>query len=621
MVQLELAPPPQEQRRVIADIRREFHEELRVRAISEAAVQHDVFGHLQTLLEKHELWIASGGKAGAPIDFVALGDKEMLPDAEVEPSSEELEKWEPIRRALSTGALVGVDLRAATLMLVNLDGAKLMGADMRQAVLAGSSLRNSDLRLAKLQDADLQGANLENADLSGADLSGATLVGAKLHKATLFNTKFDRANLQDADFSGAIFIGPTFDTADLQGARFDDAGLYGAKFGCSKLGRISGISVEELLQLDHGTRTRAYVFPVGNAVAAAAESYNRIRELTGAPARNLLSKLSDKEVALFYATTRDRTGEKDPNRFYANKRTEPTRMEMGTCVVSLPLRHKKGILERPSYNPLNWKENPDKHVVLKSIKPVPEDTFIADLKSAVNRAKVKEILVFIHGFNVCFSDAARRAGQIARDSMFRGVPVMFSWPSNADIKMYRPDEKNVGRSINSLERFLTNLATNIGATRVHLMAHSMGNLALTTVLERMASPSQSKKMFWEIVLTAPDVDAQEFREGIGAKIQKVSEYISLYVSSHDRALRISRRFNDGKRLGESDPPPLMPGIETIDSSTIDKSFTGHSYYARGPVLADIFYLIDANLRAPNRYLDKIDESPDGQIYWKLTKFE
>lgn len=618
-VQLERAPPRREQRRVIADLRRNLHEELRMRAISEVAVRDHLFEHVKTLLQEHQEWVVSGGKVGTPIDFVALGDEECLPGADVPPSPEQLAKWEPMRRALANGALMGRDLRVATLMLTNLDNAKLAGANMWRAVLAGSSLRNSDLSLANLQEADLQNANLENADLSGADLSGATLVGAKLRNARLFNTKFDGANLQDADFSGATFINPSFDRADLHRACFNDADLFGARFGGSKLEGISGITAAELFQLDHGTRARAFFFPVGNAVAAASESYNKLRELTGEPSRNLLSKISDKEVVLFYATTRERTGEKEPNRFYANKRTDPTRMETGSCIVSIPPRHKRFTLERPSLKLFNWRENQEKHIVLKSINPASEDSCIANLKSAVAKAKAKEILVFIHGFNVCFSDATLRAGQIAKDSQFRGVPVIFSWPSYANIRDYPGDAENIGKSIESLERFLTSLATRTGATRIHLMAHSMGNRALTAVLERLALKGQTK-MFGEIVLTAADVDAQEFRERISIEIQKVSEYVSLYVSSNDRALRISRRFNKGKRLGESDPPLLMPGIETIDSSTIDGSFTGHSYYARGPVLADIFYLIAANLRAPKRFLEE-DKSPDGQIYWKLTRLE
>jgi hypothetical protein len=73
----------------------------------------------------------------------------------------------------------------------------------------------------------------------------------------------------------------------------------------------------------------------------------------------------------------------------------------------------------------------------------------------------------------------------------------------------------------------------------------------------------------------------------------VAERVTLYASSHDQALRLSKEINGYPRAGDSgDGLVVVPGIDTIDVSAVDTSLVGHSYYGSSDsVLTDIWDLI------------------------------
>lgn len=116
-----------------------------------------------------------------------------------------------------------------------------------------------------------------------------------------------------------------------------------------------------------------------------------------------------------------------PELAYGNKRGEE--LQLGTCQVSIPRDHQVGEVESPSILRLEFREDPERHVVLLDVVSQPAEEFYADLKACVGQSQQKDAFVFVHGFNVTFEDAARRTAQIAYDVKFEGVPIFYSWPS------------------------------------------------------------------------------------------------------------------------------------------------------------------------------------------------
>lgn len=128
--------------------------------------------NLKEILEKHRLWVTSGGKEGVRAD---------------------------LSRANLFGAnLIAADLTEAILIWANLNAANLSGANVIAANLFGANLIAADLSRAKLSAAKLTGANLIGANLSGADLSAADLRGANLNRADLTGTTIADEQLSHA---------------------------------------------------------------------------------------------------------------------------------------------------------------------------------------------------------------------------------------------------------------------------------------------------------------------------------------------------------------------------------------------------------------------------------------
>jgi esterase/lipase superfamily enzyme len=253
-----------------------------------------------------------------------------------------------------------------------------------------------------------------------------------------------------------------------------------------------------------------------------------------------------------------------------------------------------GGLETPSVWKFEFREIPSKHVVLLNVKQIPISTFLASLKQRISESDQKQAFIFVHGYNVTFEDAARRTAQIAYDLGFDGAPILYSWPSRGTYSGYMADEATVEWTVPHLKQFLEWVAANTEAGTVHLISHSMGGRALTAALSRLEGKHvKSQPVFNQIVLTAPDIDADVFVE-LARDIKIFGRQTTLYASSNDEALSASRTFHGGfRRAGESFPKvTTAPGIITIDASRAVTDFVGHSYYADNrSILSDIFNLL------------------------------
>lgn len=317
-------------------------------------------------------------------------------------------------------------------------------------------------------------------------------------------------------------------------------------------------------------------------------------------------------VRVFFATDRNAT---DDGIFGGDRGAA---LSYGSVYVSIPRDHEVGAIERPSLWRLEFSEDPRKHMVLVHRAVTDREQFFADVRGTLARHGSEASFLFVHGYNVAFDDAARRTAQITHDLSFRGAPVFYSWPSQATLQGYTIDENNVEWSQSNLKGFLLDYATHSSARHIYLIAHSMGNRALLrAVTQLFAGHPELRGRFREIILTAPDIDADVFKRDIAPKLTAGCDKITLYVSDGDKALLASRTVHGYPRLGDSAAGiTVYPGIETVDASGLDTSFLEHSYFAEShSVLADIRRLVREGLRAAQRGLEPV-ERPDAS-YWRV----
>ena len=285
--------------------------------------------------------------------------------------------------------------------------------------------------------------------------------------------------------------------------------------------------------------------------------------------------------------------------------TERSDLKVGSLVVSVPANHRTGEISRPG---MLDRENAKEHIVLQNVNPLSESYFYPLVKKESEEGD--QLMLFIHGFNVDFEEAAWRAAQISHDLQFVGARLMYSWPSNGSYlpQHYHRDKTDAEWSgAIHLARYLEKIVHEVNPEKIHIIAHSMGNLVLSEALEEMTIPEDRLPLFENIILAAPDLDADLFQRTIAPRMKRVANRVTMYVSAEDKALALSKDLNAAPRAGDANENlVLVDGIETIDLTNVGTDMLGHSTFANeSPLIDDLFSLIRHNLSAAKRRLSYI----------------
>ena len=251
---------------------------------------------------------------------------------------------------------------------------------------------------------------------------------------------------------------------------------------------------------------------------------------------------------VYYVTDRKPSGDSDPETFFSGQRSENGRLRFGYAEVNIPCSHKRGMLESPWLQLKSLRE-PSHHIFILKLDETSEDQFFNAVTSRGDGSN--DVLVYVHGFNVSFDDAIRRAAQIAVDLGFKGTPIVFSWPSAAEMTAYNSDWENVNWSTKHIELFLEALANKGKDGKIYLIAHSMGSKGLLNALRMLAYRGKTGPIFDTVILCAPDFDAGLFSEQVAAEIRPLGREWVVYTSRKDLALSVSEevkyRFASGHR--------------------------------------------------------------------------
>jgi esterase/lipase superfamily enzyme len=356
---------------------------------------------------------------------------------------------------------------------------------------------------------------------------------------------------------------------------------------------------------------RAAVLPAAPAPAAPAGPKRGAK----LPAGNAAAEAAQADVqVVWFGTNRRPLDPARPARAFGEERDERT--HLGVCEVYVPRSHQFGSIGSGWFRRLITFT--DDRLKLRAVRlAAAEADFWADLRAklAAQPAGENQALVFIHGYNVSFEEAALRAGQIAEDLKPPGVTAFFSWPSKGSLAGYPADEATIEYSVPFIRDFLRQVARDSGAARVHVLAHSMGNRGLMRALEDLADDAALREgvPFGQIILAAPDIDAAVFRQ-VAAVYPRLAERTTLYVSPGDRALQSSKLLHQYPRAGFTPPVTVVPGIDTVEVPQLDLLDLGHGYFAEfAGVLHDIHELLRGNTPPARRLRPR----PAG-AHWRIA---
>ena len=240
-----------------------------------------------------------------------------------------------------------------------------------------------------------------------------------------------------------------------------------------------------------------------------------------------------------------------------------------------------------------------------------EKKVIKQLEERLALSKNKELIIYVHGFNNTFKDAALNLSEVWHFSGRQGVPLLFSWPAGSHgLFAYFQDRESGEFSIYHLKQLLKTLPKIKNLEGVHIIAHSRGADVVTTALREilletkaeMKDPREIFK-FKNLILAAPDLDfAVVGQRLIAERFAQLFEQITVYINTHDGALGVAQNVMcGGSRLGRVEAKNLNHGedqiLETIDRINFvnvkgAKGYFAHSYYRKHPgALSDIIQLI------------------------------
>jgi esterase/lipase superfamily enzyme len=300
-------------------------------------------------------------------------------------------------------------------------------------------------------------------------------------------------------------------------------------------------------------------------------------------------------VQVFIASTRKgETGEA--------AREQASEAHYTLATMTVPTGHHAGSIEEPLWGRPNGRND----IALAGERQLDLDEFRAELASHISgRIGVnRDVLVFVHGFNTSFDEARLRATQIAADTHFGGVMVLFTWPSKSDVFGYVSDKDSATASRDALQGLLHDLGQTPAVGKVHILAHSMGGWLSMEALRAsaIAGDKDLSGHLGQVILASPDIDMAVFASQM-ARIRPAN--VTVFATPNDRALSLSSFIASSRqRVGAIDAskPEDRAEIERLGAKVVDISaysdadrFISHSVFADS---AHVIGEIGAQITAP-----------------------
>ncbi|MDX1344765.1 MAG: alpha/beta fold hydrolase [Sedimenticolaceae bacterium] len=372
-----------------------------------------------------------------------------------------------------------------------------------------------------------------------------------------------------------------------------------------------------------------YVYFVGTrTILEHAESF-AFRRMT-------VSQLAEQAVYRFYyVTNRAPTGEEGPAESRFGSEREGT-LRFGAFDTRIEPTLGLGML----INPSDWFLNEE--IQLERIRTLEREQLVEELRAQVAASPYRSLLIVVHGFREAYPSALRKTAFLAHVLDIDTPVLVFDWPGDqgSSLRGYRRARQVARASRAELAATLRLVIQEVQPDRIWLMANSMGGQVVVDafhLLYRDADFSDSPTEIENVVLTAADVDHAGFNDEFREEIKALADNITVYVSSNDRALLVSRLINRNKRLGESTLDPsnpdqvrqaaslselLEPGDEQlvlVDVTPVNRTRNFHNFSLETPEFFDDLFLRFTGTELPQtRELYSL-ETPAGVRYFVLTR--
>lgn len=320
---------------------------------------------------------------------------------------------------------------------------------------------------------------------------------------------------------------------------------------------------------------------------------------------------------VWFGTNRQREGEG----FGCTRSMQTT---LGRALVYVPEAHRFGETGNAFWRRLLRFDLRDDRLRLQATETRERGAFFDELNATMRAAReageTPHALVFLHGYNVSFEEAAIRSAQLGVDLKVPGAVAFYSWPSRGSVAGYPADEASIEASEPCIAAFLADFAAHCGADKVHVIAHSMGNRGLLRALQRIAAnaATSGQLRFGQIFLAAPDVDRDLFLD-LARLYPEHAERTTLYASDADKAVHLSARVHDAPRAGYYTPYTVVEGVDTVAVPDFDVDLLGHSYFAQAESLLHDIHDLMRHGEPPMQRQRIAQVEFGGQQFWEIKR--
>ena len=291
-------------------------------------------------------------------------------------------------------------------------------------------------------------------------------------------------------------------------------------------------------------------------------------------------------------------------------------------------------------NPTDWFQNEE--IQLKRVESLNRVDFIAEVQKQVQASPMRSLLINVNGFRERFPSALRKTAFLSHVLDIDTPVLVFDWPGDQGSTPpgYWRARRIAAASGAELAQTLELIIQQVRPDRLWLVANSMGAEVVAhafSILYRQADLSDGQTEIENVVLTAPDVDISAFRDRFKQEITALAGNLTVYVSSNDRALLLSRIINRERRLGQSTLNPGNPDqynaaegfldmvephnarITMVDVTPVNRTRNFHNFSLETPEFFNDLYLRLINVDYPrSRPIYRI-ETAGGKVYWVLTR--
>ncbi len=392
-------------------------------------------------------------------------------------------------------------------------------------------------------------------------------------------------------------------------------------------------------------------------VSCGEKSYNKINLMPAptAHAEGVLDPLDSHHAAeiathtnLFYATDRRISDDQDKSPHYANARGVALRVGTVEVKVDPPINnwedlrsitangqidnYSLSVTETHEIGPLPFSAfDQDGNILSEQTTKLAADKFKTAINKQLALSGNRDVFIYVHGYNVDFEYPTLVSRELQHYLGYQGAFISYNWPATPKRLAYFKDLETADATRRNLRELITFLSTETQARRIHLIGYSAGSRLAFEVSYQIALQNQQRTQpnarLGQVILVGSDLDRLYFLQALEDGLLDGMDQLSIYMSSSDAALRVSRFLFGENRLGqisgdEIEDSPIerklaaTPKLALIDASEAPGADlgNGHWYFRSSPwASSDIFLTLLRGSRPENRGLVRTS----GDAVWRF----